>query len=83
MKLSQFKFNLPEELIAKYPTVHRDEARLLVVHRKTGELEHRIFKDVLEYFKPKDFLFSTTPKFSLRGSLETKRKQEPKLKCSS
>jgi len=67
MKLSQFKFNLPEELIAKYPTVHRDEARLLVVHRKTGELEHKIFKDLLEYFKPKDFfIFNDTKVFPAR-----------------
>ncbi|WP_294071279.1 tRNA preQ1(34) S-adenosylmethionine ribosyltransferase-isomerase QueA [Proteiniphilum sp. UBA1028] len=67
MKLSQFKFNLPEELIAKYPATHRDEARLLVVHRKTGELEHKVFKDLLEYFKPKDFfIFNDTKVFPAR-----------------
>lgn len=67
MKLSQFKFNLPEELIAKYPAAHRDEARLLVVHRKTGELEHKVFKDVLEHFNPKDFfIFNNTKVFPAR-----------------
>lgn len=55
MKLSQFKFNLPGELIAKHPAIHRDEARLLVMHRKSGELEHRIFKDVIDYFDEEDF----------------------------
>ena len=51
MKLSQFKFNLPEELIAKYPAKYRDESRLMVLHKRSGEIEHRIFKEILEYFK--------------------------------
>lgn len=64
MKLSQFKFNLPEELIAKYPSHHRDESRLLVVHKKSNELEHKVFKDVLDYFNPKDFfIFNNTKVF--------------------
>ena len=46
MKLSQFKFKLPEEKIALHPTKYRDESRLLVLHRKTGEIEHKMFKDV-------------------------------------
>lgn len=56
MKLSQFKFKLPDELIAQYPALHRDESRLMVVHRKTGEIEHKIFKDVLNYFNENDLL---------------------------
>ena len=47
MKLSQFKFKLPEEKIALHPTRYRDESRLMVLHRKTGEIEHRMFKDIL------------------------------------
>ena len=47
MKLSQFKFKLPEEKIALHPTKYRDESRLMVLHRKTGEIEHKEFKDVL------------------------------------
>ena len=56
MKLSKFKFNLPEELIATHPTEHRDESRLMVLHKKTGQIEHRVFKDLIEYFDDKDVL---------------------------
>jgi S-adenosylmethionine:tRNA ribosyltransferase-isomerase len=67
MKLSKFKFKLPEELIAQYPSKHRDESRLMVVHRKTGEIEHRTFKDVLEYFNENDlFIFNDTKVFPAR-----------------
>lgn len=67
MKLSQFKFNLPEELIAKYPAAHRDEARLMVVHRKSDQLEHKTFKDVLDYFNKGDFfIFNNTKVFPAR-----------------
>ena len=48
-------------MIAKYPTVNRDDARLMVVHRSTGEIEHRTFKDIIEYFDEKDmFVFNDT-----------------------
>ena len=67
MKLSKFKFKLPDELIAQYPSKHRDESRLMVVHRKTGEIEHRAFKDVLEYFNENDlFIFNDTKVFPAR-----------------
>jgi len=67
MKLSKFKFKLPDELIAQYPAANRDESRLMVVHRKTGEIEHRTFKDVLEYFNEKDlFIFNDTKVFPAR-----------------
>lgn len=67
MKLSQFKFKLPEELIALEPTHNRDESRLMVVDRKTGEIEHKIFKDVLTYFDDKDlFIFNNTQVFPAR-----------------
>jgi len=56
MKLSEFNFQLPKELIAEHPSAHRDEARLMVVHRKTGKIEHKVFKDVLSYFNPHDVL---------------------------
>ena len=49
MKLSQFRFNLPKELIAEKPTRNRDEARMMVVHRDTGAIEHRVFKDFIDY----------------------------------
>lgn len=67
MKLSQFKFNLPEERIAMEPTFHRDDSKLMVVHKKTGEIEHRLFKEVLDYFDEGDaFLFNDTKVFPAR-----------------
>ncbi len=67
MKLSQFKFKLPEERIAMHPAKYRDESRLMVLHKNSGEIEHRIFKDVLEYFDDKDvFIFNDTKVFPAR-----------------
>lgn len=67
MKLSSFNFNLPQELIATEPTHYRDESRLLVVDRKTGKFEHRMFKDIIEYFGDKDVLvFNDTKVFPAR-----------------
>jgi S-adenosylmethionine:tRNA ribosyltransferase-isomerase len=56
MKLSHFQFNLPEELLAEFPTENRDESRLMVVHRKTGTIEHRLFKDIIDYFDDGDVM---------------------------
>ena len=56
MKLSQFKFRLPEELIAQHPIEHRDEARLMVINRRTGEIEHKIFKDLISYYGEGDIM---------------------------
>lgn len=67
MKLSSFKFTLPSELIALHPEPNRDESRLLVLHKKTGEIEHKRFKDVLDYFDEKDiFVFNNTKVFPAR-----------------
>src|SRR6056297_894433 len=67
MKLSQFNYNLPEELIALHPSYNRDESRLLVVHRDTGKFEHKVFKDVLSYFKEDDVMvFNNTKVFPAR-----------------
>jgi S-adenosylmethionine:tRNA ribosyltransferase-isomerase len=54
MKLSQFEFELPTDLIAEFPSEQRDESRLMVVHRDTGKIEHKVFKDVLDYFEDGD-----------------------------
>jgi S-adenosylmethionine:tRNA ribosyltransferase-isomerase len=56
MKLSQYKFNLPAELIAKFPADRRDESRLMVVNRKTGKIEHRVFKEIIDYFTEGDVM---------------------------
>ena len=67
MKLSKFKFVLPPDLIAKYPAPHRDESRLMVVHRKTGKIEHKIFKDLTGYFGAGDvFVMNNTRVFPAR-----------------
>jgi S-adenosylmethionine:tRNA ribosyltransferase-isomerase len=50
MKLSQFKFHVPDSLIATHPSKHRGESRLMVIDRKTGKIEHKIFKDIINYF---------------------------------
>ena len=67
MKLSQFKYTLPQELIALYPSKNRDESRLMVVHMDTGEIEHKVFKDIVEYFREHDVLvFNNTRVFPAR-----------------
>ncbi|MBE6312616.1 MAG: tRNA preQ1(34) S-adenosylmethionine ribosyltransferase-isomerase QueA [Bacteroidales bacterium] len=67
MKLSKFKFKLPEEQIALYPAENRDESRLLVVDKKTGKMEHRQFKNILEYFDEHDVMvFNDTKVFPAR-----------------
>ena len=57
MKLSQFKFKLPEEKIALHPTKYRDESRLMVLHKRTGEIEHKMFKRLTD---KREFLFHDT-----------------------
>ena len=75
MKLSKFKFNLPQELIALHPAKNRDESRLMVVNRKTGEIEHKVFKDLLGYFGEKDvFIFNNTKVFSLPVYTEIRKR---------
>ena len=56
MKLSHFKFDLPQDLLAEYPAEHRDEARLMVLNRKTQTIEHKMFKDLIEYFDEGDLM---------------------------
>ncbi len=67
MKLSQFKFKLPDELIAQYPTENRDECRLMIVDAKTGEISHHIFKEIINYFDEGDVMvFNNTKVFPAR-----------------
>ena len=62
MKLSHFNFDLPDELLAKRPAQNRDESRLLVVHRDTGKIEHRQFKDLIDYFDDQDVIILNNTK---------------------
>ena len=67
MKLSKFKFDLPDEHIAHHPAKNRDESRLMVIHRKTGEIEHKVFKEIINYFDDEDlFVFNDTKVFPAR-----------------
>ena len=67
MKLSHFKYNLPEDLLAEYPSEQRDEARLMVLNRKDQTIEHKQFKDIVDYFDEGDIMvFNNTKVFPAR-----------------
>lgn len=67
MKLSQFKFKLPEELVALTPAKNRDESRLMIIDRQTGKIEHDTFKTILSHFDDQDvFIFNNTMVFPAR-----------------
>lgn len=67
MKLSQYKFDLPSDLVAKFPAKNRDESRLMVLHRDSEQIEHRTFKDIIEYFEDQDVMvFNDTKVFPAR-----------------
>ncbi len=69
MKLSQFNFPLTHDQIAKYPAKYRDESRLMVLHKKTGDIEHKVFKDIINYADEGDiFVFNDTKVFPARLS---------------
>jgi len=62
MKLSHFHFELPEELLAEYPSEHRDEAKLMVLNRKDQTIEHKQFKDLIDYFEEDDVMILNNTK---------------------
>lgn len=62
MKLSAFKLELPEGKIAKYPVENRDESKLMVLHKDTGVIEHKIFKDIVDYFDEGDVIVNNDTK---------------------
>ena len=67
MRLCQFKFKLPEEQIAQFPASYRDEARMMVLHRKTGEIEHKTLPELVNYFDEGDlFVFNDSKVFPAR-----------------
>lgn len=74
MKVSEFRFELPEELIAQHPYDKRDEARLMVLDKKAQKMEHKIFKNVIDYLEPGDCLVINNTKVlpaRLYGKKET------------
>ena len=67
MKLTAFKFAVPKEQIALYPTKDRDGSRMMVLHRKTGKIEHKKFKDIINYFDEGDtFILNDTKVIPVR-----------------
>ena len=67
MKLSNFTYDLPKELLAEYPSDERDQSRLMVLHRDLGKIEHKTFKDVIDYFEDGDsFVLNNTKVFPAR-----------------
>ena len=67
MKLSNFNYDLPKELLVEYPSDQRDESRLMVLHRDSGKIEHKTFKDVIDYFEDGDsFVLNNTKVFPAR-----------------
>ncbi|HEY9560997.1 MAG TPA: tRNA preQ1(34) S-adenosylmethionine ribosyltransferase-isomerase QueA [Anseongella sp.] len=79
MKLSQFGFRLPESLIAHSPAGHRDESRLMVVHKDSGKIEHKVFRDVIDYFDEKDVLVLNNTKVFPARLYGTKEKTAAKI----
>ncbi len=67
MKLSQYNYSFSPEMLAMYPVDNRDDSRLMIVHRKSGKIEHSMFKDILDYFNENDvFIFNNTKVFPAR-----------------
>ena len=73
MKLSDFDFQLPEELIAQHPAEKRDTSRLMVLHKNTGEIEHKHFYDIIDYLHPGDVLVRNNSKVIPARLYGTKR----------
>ncbi len=79
MKLSEFRFSLPPELIASYPAKNRDESRLMVVNKKDGKIEHRVFKDIIDYFEDGDVMITNNTKVFPARLYGTKEKTGAKI----
>lgn len=79
MKLSQFKYDLPHELIASHPSHNRDESRLMVIHRDTQKIEHKVFKDVTKYFGDGDIMILNNTKVFPARLYGTKEKTGAKI----
>lgn len=75
MKVSEFNYDLPEELIAQVPIKNRDESRLMVVNREKRTIEHKTFKDIIDYLEPGDCLVRNNTKV-IPARLYGKKKQE-------
>jgi S-adenosylmethionine:tRNA ribosyltransferase-isomerase len=81
MKLSKFTFDLPEALIAQTPSKERDESKLMVVHRDTGKIENKKFKNILDYFDDGDVMVLNNTKVFNAAFMDARRKLAPALRC--
>ena len=79
MKLSEFTYNLPEELISQYPTKKRDESRLLVINREEQTISHYHFKNIIEYLKAGDCLVINETKVFPARLMGTKEKTDAEV----
>lgn len=79
MKLSHFGYNLPKELIAERPLPHRDDSRLMVVNRKDGSIEHKMFTDIIDYFEDGDALVLNNTKVFPARMYGTKEKTNARI----
>jgi S-adenosylmethionine:tRNA ribosyltransferase-isomerase len=79
MKLSQFNFELDQKRIAKYPSDERENCKLLVLHKETGKIEHRVFKDILDYFDEGDALILNNTQVFPARMYGTKEKTGAKI----
>ncbi|MEC8239456.1 MAG: S-adenosylmethionine:tRNA ribosyltransferase-isomerase, partial [Bacteroidota bacterium] len=79
MKLSHFNFDLPEKLLAEYPTDHRDESKLMVLHRETETIEHKYFKDIVDYFDEGDIMVRNNTKVFPARLIGNKEKTGAKI----
>ena len=79
MKLSDFKYNLPQKAIAKYPLEKRDESKLMVLHRDTQEIEHKQFKDIVQYMSKGDVLVVNESKVMQARLIGTKERTNAKI----
>src|SRR4029079_11176764 len=79
MKLSQFKLHVPDSLIATHPAKTRDESRMMVIDRKTGKIEHKIFKDIINYFDDGDTMILNDTKVFPARLYGNKEKTGPKI----
>ncbi len=79
MKLSDFKYNLPQKAIAKYPLENRDESKLMVLHRDTQEIEHKTFKDIIQYMSKGDVLVINESKVMQARLIGTKERTNAKI----
>ena len=79
MKLSHFNFDLPDNLLAEYPTDHRDESKLMVLHRETETIEHKYFKDIVDYFDEGDIMVRNNTKVFPARLIGNKEKTGAKI----